>query len=52
MGRAAARTVIGALVGGGLGLLLGVLVSEGNPLVYVSIGVAVGAGASLASGSF
>ena len=52
MGRAAARIVIGALVGGGLGLLLGLLMGAANLFVYVDIGIAVGAGAFLAFGSF
>jgi hypothetical protein len=47
-GRAFAAITIGAVAGGALGLLLGVVSGADNPFTYMAIGIAVGAGASLA----
>ena len=47
--RGIATITIGVLVGGGLGLLVGFLLPGlDNPFVYMAIGIAVGAGASIA----
>ena len=48
MSRTIAAIVVGALVGGGLGLLIGLVSGAGNPFVYMAIGIAVGGGAYLA----
>jgi uncharacterized membrane protein len=43
-----AAITVGAVVGGALGLLLGLVSAADNPFTYMAIGIAVGAAASLA----
>ena len=47
MSKTIAAIIIGATIGGGLGLLIGLISGAGNPFTYMAIGIAVGAGASI-----
>jgi len=46
--RAIASIVVGALIGGGVGLIVGSVGGVDNPFYIMAVGIAVGAGGSLA----
>jgi hypothetical protein len=55
MSKTVAKITIGALIGGVVGFLIGLVLAStsigGNPFLYASIGIAVGAGVSTVFGN-
>lgn len=55
MSKTVAKITIGALIGGVVGFLIGLVLAStsigGNPFLYAGIGIAVGAGVSTVFGS-